>query len=92
MVLVAKPRLADVRNEVIVEDPIAEEEYTMVQDKVRASALPKKRMTKQEIRNQLGTVTPIANSRPGLKMKANLTLKNSGSALSLPKKLFSEDN
>jgi hypothetical protein len=55
----------------------------------------KKRMTDVEIRSQLETVPPMENKfkkmRPGLKMKANLTLRNSGSSLNLPRKKFSED-
>ena len=74
---------------------MAEEDCTIIANKDDLLMRPKneirKRMTDVEIRSQLGTVTPMAKSKPGLKMKANLTLKNSGSALTLPRKKFSED-
>lgn len=94
MVLVAQPTITDIRKEIIIERP-EEEEHTIIRDKsfsmMKTKNQPRKRMTDVEIRRELGTVTPMAKSKPGLKMKANLTLKNSGSVMSLPKKKFQED-
>ena len=73
-----------------------EEDHTLINDLPKEQLQPRRRMTEVEIRQELGTVTPRVTKlptglRPGLKMKANLTLKNTGSGIKLSRKRFQED-
>ena len=73
-----------------------EEDHTLINDLPKEQIQPRRRMTEVEIRQELGTVTPRVTKlptglRPGLKMKANLTLKNTGSGIKLSRKRFQED-